>query len=236
MLIVYNFTMIGTIVNVILVIAGSLLGLLLRKGIPENISRMIMVGLGLFTCVLGVKMGIQMERPLVVVLSLILGGVCGELLHIEEFLEGVGEKLKRLVKSQGEASFTQGFVFASLLFCVGPMTILGSIQAGLQNKPELLFIKSLMDGVSSVILASAMGLGVIFSAVTVLVIQGGLTLLARQFSFLTDPVYLNDFTSVGGVMIFAIGLKLLDIKIIKVGNLLPALLVVILLTFIAGLF
>jgi uncharacterized membrane protein YqgA involved in biofilm formation len=227
--------MIGTIVNTILVIAGSLLGLLLRKGIPENISRMIMVGLGLFTCVLGVKMGIEMERPLVVVLSLILGGVCGELLHIEEFLEGIGEKLKRLVKNRGEASFAQGFVFASLLFCVGPMTILGSIQAGLQNKPELLFIKSLMDGVSSIILASAMGLGVIFSAVTVLVVQGGLTLLAQQFSFLTDPVYLNDFTSVGGIMIFAIGLKLLDVKIIKVGNLLPSLFVVILLTFIAGL-
>jgi len=228
--------MIGTIVNVILVIAGSLLGLLLKKGIPENIGRMIMIGLGLFTCVFGVKMGIQMERPLVVVLSLILGGVCGETLNIEEFLEGIGEKLKRLVKSQGEASFAQGFVFASLLFCVGPMTILGSIQAGLQNKPELLFIKSLMDGVASIILASAMGLGVIFSAITVLVIQGGLTLLAQQFSFLTDPVYLNDFTSVGGIMIFAIGLKLLDIKIIKVGNLLPALLFVILLTFIAGLF
>lgn len=227
--------MIGTIVNTILVIAGSLLGLLLRKGIPENISRMIMVGLGLFTCVLGVKMGIEMERPLVVVLSLILGGVCGELLYIEEFLEGIGEKLKRLVKNRGEASFAQGFVFASLLFCVGPMTILGSIQAGLQNKPELLFIKSLMDGVSSIILASAMGLGVIFSAVTVLVVQGGLTLLAQQFSFLTDPVYLNDFTSVGGIMIFAIGLKLLDVKIIKVGNLLPSLFVVILLTFIAGL-
>ncbi len=227
--------MIGTIVNVILVIAGSILGLLLRKGIPENISRMIMIGLGLFTCVLGVKMGIQMERPLVVVLSLILGGVCGELLHIEEFLEGIGERLKRLVKNQEETSFTQGFVFASLLFCVGPMTILGSIQAGLQNKPELLFIKSLMDGVSSIILASAMGLGVIFSAVTVLVIQGGLTLLAQQFSFLTNPVYLNDFTGVGGIMIFAIGLKLLDIKIIKVGNLLPGLIIVIVLTFLAGL-
>ncbi|UCD06344.1 MAG: DUF554 domain-containing protein [candidate division WOR-3 bacterium] len=227
--------MIGTIVNVILVIAGSLLGLLLRKGIPENISKIIMIGLGLFTCVLGVKMGIQMQRPLVVVLSLILGGVCGEILHIEDFLEGIGEKLKRLAKSQGEASFAQGFVFASLLFCVGPMTILGSIQAGLQNKPELLLIKSLMDGVSSVILASAMGLGVIFSAITVLVIQGGLTLLAQQFSFLTDPTYLNDFTSVGGIMIFAIGLKLLNIKIIKVGNLLPALGFVIILTFIAGL-
>jgi len=227
--------MIGTVVNVILVIAGSILGLLLRKGIPENVSKMIMVGLGLFTCILGVRMGIQMERPLVIVLSLILGGVCGELIHIEEFLEGIGEKLKRLVKNQGETSFAQGFVFASLLFCVGPMTILGSIQAGLQNKPDLLFIKSLMDGVSSVILASAMGLGVIFSAVTVLATQGGLTLLAQQFSFLTDPVYLNDFTSVGGVMIFAIGLKLLDIKIIKVGNLLPSLLFVLLLTFVAGL-
>ncbi|MDH4210464.1 MAG: DUF554 domain-containing protein [candidate division WOR-3 bacterium] len=227
--------MIGTIVNTVLVIVGSLLGLLLRKGIPENFSRMIMVGLGLFTCVLGVKMGIQMERPLVVVLSLILGGVCGELLHVEEFLEGIGERLKRLVKNQGETSFAQGFVFASLLFCVGPMTILGSIQAGLQNKPELLFVKSLMDGVSSVILASAMGLGVIFSAVTVLVIQGGLTLLAQQFSFLTDPVYLNDFTGVGGIMIFAIGLKLLAVKTIKVGNLLPGLVIVIILTFIAGL-
>ncbi len=227
--------MIGTTVNVILVIAGSILGLLLRKGIPKNISKMIMVGLGLFTCVLGVKMGIQMERPLVVILSVILGGVCGELLHIEEFLESIGERLKRLVKRQGETSFAQGFVFASLLFCVGPMTILGSIQAGLQNRPELLFVKSLMDGVSSIILASAMGTGVIFSAATVLIIQGGLTLLAQQFSFLTNPVYLNDFTGVGGIIIFAIGLKLLNIKIIKVANLLPALLVVILVAFIAAL-
>ncbi|UCF70580.1 MAG: DUF554 domain-containing protein [candidate division WOR-3 bacterium] len=227
--------MIGTVVNIILVAVGSILGLILRKGIPEDISKMIMVGLGLFTCVLGVRMGIQMERPLVVILSVILGGVCGELLHIEEFLGSIGERLKRLVKRQGETSFAQGFVFASLLFCVGPMTILGSIQAGLQNKPELLFIKSLMDGVSSIILASAMGMGVIFSAATVLVIQGGLTLLARQFSFLTNPAYLNDFTGVGGIMIFAIGLKLLNIKIIKVANLLPSLLIVILVAFIATL-
>ncbi|UCD19038.1 MAG: DUF554 domain-containing protein [candidate division WOR-3 bacterium] len=227
--------MIGTVVNIILVIAGSILGLILRKGIPENIGKMIMVGLGLFSCVLGVRMGIQMERPLVVILSVILGGVCGEILHIDEFLESIGERLKRLVKRGGETSFAQGFVFASLLFCVGPMTILGSIQAGLQNKPDLLFIKSLMDGVSSVILASAMGTGVIFSAATVLVIQGGLTLLAQQFSFLTNPAYLNDFTGVGGVMIFAIGLKLLDIKIIKVANLLPALPIVILAAFIAAL-
>lgn len=223
--------MIGTVVNTILVIAGSLIGMLLRKGIPENIKKIIMVGLGLFSCILGGKMGFEMQRPLLVVLSLILGGVIGELLHIEDFLESIGTKLKHLVKAQGETSFAQGFVFASLLFCVGPMTILGSIQAGLQNKPELLFIKSLMDGVSSIILASSLGLGVIFSALTVLVIQGGLTVLAQQFSFLTDPVYLNDFTSVGGIMIFAIGLRLLDIKRIKVSNLLPALVIVLLLAF-----
>ncbi|MBE0433561.1 DUF554 domain-containing protein [candidate division WOR-3 bacterium] len=226
--------MIGTIVNTVLVIAGSLLGLLLRRGIPENIKQIIMVGLGLFTCILGAKMGLEMERPLVVVLSLILGGVCGELLRVEDLLEGLGERLKRLVRARGETSFVQGFVFASLLFCVGPMTILGSIQAGLQNDPELLFIKSLMDGVSSIILSSTLGLGVLFSAATVLIVQGGLTLLARQFSFLTGPAYMSDFTSVGGIMILAIGLKLLDIKTIKVANLLPALVVSIILIFLAG--
>ena len=228
--------MIGTIVNTVLVVIGSLAGMLLRKGIPDNIKKTIMIGLGLFSCILGAKMGFEMNRPLVVVLSLILGGVIGEVLHVEEFLESIGEKLKRIVKARGESSFAEGFVFASILFCVGPMTILGSIQAGLQNRPELLFVKSLMDGVSSIILASTMGFGVIFSAVTVLVIQGGLTLLARQFMFLTDPAYLNDFTSVGGIMIFAIGLRLMSVKSIKVSNFLPALVIVLLITFIATTF
>ena len=227
--------MIGTYVNTILVVIGSLLGLLLKKGIPESIKRIIMIGLGLFTCILGVKMGIEMQGPLVIILSIILGGIIGEILKIEDFLEGIGTRLKRLVKAHGETSFAQGFVTASLLFCVGPMTILGSLQAGLENKPELLFVKSLMDGVSSIILASTMGFGVIFSALTVLIIQGGLTLLAQQFSFLTQPIYLSNFTSVGGIMIFAIGLKLLGIKQIKVGNFLPALVIIIFLTYIAGL-
>ncbi len=227
----YNDSVIGTVVNVILVIIGSLLGLLLKRGIPDNIKRVILVGLGLFSCVLGVKMAIEMQKALVVVLSLICGGVVGELLKIEDFLENIGTRLKRLARAHGETSFTEGFVTASLLFCVGPMTILGSIQAGLQNRPDLLFIKSLMDGVSSIILASTLGFGVIFSALTVLVIQGGLTLLAQQFHFLTDPTYLNDFSGVGGIMIFAIGIKLLGIKPIKVGNFLPALIVVVLFTF-----
>jgi len=227
--------MIGTFVNTTLVVIGSLTGMLLRKGIPENIKKIIITGLGLFTCILGAKMGFGMQRPLAVILSLILGGVIGEILKIEDFLEHIGARLRRLTKAHAETSFAQGFVTASLLFCAGPMTILGSLQAGLQGKPELLFVKSLMDGVSSIILASSLGFGVIFSALTVLIIQGGLTLLAQQFSFLTDPFYLHDFTSVGGIMIFAIGLKLLGIKFIKVANFLPALVIVVLLIYFSSL-
>ena len=227
--------MIGTFVNTTLVVIGSLTGMLLRKGIPESIQKIIITGLGLFSCILGGKMGFEMQRPLAVILSLILGGIIGELLKIEDFLENIGARLRRLTKAQAETSFAQGFVTASLLFCVGPMTILGSLQAGLQGKPELLFVKSLMDGVFSIILASSLGFGVIFSALTVLIIQGGLTLLAQQFSFLTDPFYLHDFTSVGGIMIFAIGLKLLGIKLIKVANFLPALAIVVLLIYLNAL-
>ncbi len=228
--------MIGVFTNTLLVFLGSLVGLLLKRGIPENIKKIVLIGLGLFTCILGIKMGLEMERPLIIVLSLVVGGALGETLRIEAFLEEIGAKLKRLVKTQDEASFAQGFVTASLLFCVGPMTILGCLQAGLENNPELLFVKSLMDGVSSIILCSTLGIGVMFSAVAVLIIQGSLTLLAQQLHFLTDAIYLSDFTSVGGIIIFAIGIKLLGIKQIKVGNFLPALIIVLLLVFFAQLF
>lgn len=228
--------MIGVFTNTLLVFLGSLVGLLLKKGIPENIKKIVLIGLGLFTCILGIKMGLEMERPLIIVLSLVVGGALGEILRIEAFLEEIGTKLKRLVKTQDEASFAQGFVTASLLFCVGPMTILGCLQAGLEDNPELLFVKSLMDGVSSIILCSTLGIGVMFSAVAVLIIQGSLTLLAQQLHFLTDAIYLSDFTSVGGIIIFAIGIKLLGIKQIKVGNFLPALIIVLLLVFFAQLF
>lgn len=228
--------MIGVFANTVLVFLGSIVGLLLKRGIPENIKKIIMIGLGLFTCVFGIRMGLEMEKPLIVVVSLVLGGALGELLRIETLLEGLGTSMKQIIKTQDETSFSQGFVTASLLFCVGPMTILGCLQAGLENNPELLFIKSLMDGVSAAILCSTLGIGVMFSAIFVLVFQGLLTLLARQVNFLTLPMYLNDFTSVGGIMIFAIGIKLLGVKQIKVGNFLPALVFVLFLVFISTLF
>ncbi len=228
--------MIGVFANTLLVFVGSLVGLLLKRGISENIKKIVLIGLGLFTCILGIKMGLEVERPLIVVISLVVGGTLGEALRIEAFLEEIGMKLKRFVRTQDETSFAQGFVTASLLFCAGPMTVLGCLQAGLENNPELLFVKSLMDGVSAIILCSTLGIGVMFSAVAVLIIQGSLTLLAQQLHFLTDAVYLNDFTSVGGIIIFAIGIKLLGIKQIKVGNFLPALVCVLLFTFIYRLF
>lgn len=228
--------MIGVIANTILVILGTGIGLFLKKGIPEKIKKTIMIGLGLFTCILGIKFGLEMSNGLVVVLSIIIGGALGQLIGIEEAIERLGSKLKHLVSSGEKGLFAQGFVFASLLFCVGPMTVLGCVQAGLENNPELLFIKSLMDGVSAIILASSFGIGVLFSALTVLFYQGGLVLLAGQMGFLTMDQYLSDFTSVGGIIIFSIGIKLLGLKPIKSGNFLPALVVVVFIKFLMSIF
>jgi uncharacterized membrane protein YqgA involved in biofilm formation len=191
--------------------------------------------LGLFTSVLGIKMGLEMQQALVVVLSIVAGGAIGQVLKIEENIEALGNTLRSWIKSNNETTFAPGFVFASLLFCVGPMTVLGCIQAGIDGDPELLLIKSIMDGVSAMILASTLGMGVLLSAVTVLILQGALVLLAQQITFLTLPLYLGDFTSVGGIIIFGIGIKLLGIKKLKAGNFLPALVLVVLFTFLATL-
>lgn len=221
--------MIGTITNTVLVLIGSLIGMLLQKGIPENIKQIIMSGLGIFTCILGIKMGIQMETPIIVIVSLVLGGISGEILKIEESIELIGEKFKKIIRFSESGRFSQGFVTASILFSVGPMTILGCIQDGLLHKPELLITKSIMDGISAIILTSTLGIGVLFSAIVVLLFQGSITILAGQLDFLGEPYYLNDFTGIGGMLVFGIGIRLLGIKDIKVGNFLLGLLFIILL-------
>ncbi|MCX7995300.1 MAG: DUF554 domain-containing protein [candidate division WOR-3 bacterium] len=221
--------MIGTFTNTALVIFGSLIGLWLKKGIPENIKNIILIGLGIFTCLLGVKMGIQMEKPVVIIISLVLGGIIGELINIELLIERIGEKFKKIGSLSESETFAQGFVTASVLFSIGPMTILGCIQDGLLNRPELLITKSIMDGVSAIILTSTLGIGVLFSALVVFLFQGSMTLLARQLHFLGTSYFLNDFTGTGGMLVFAIGIRLLGIKDIKVGNFLPALILVIVL-------
>ncbi len=187
-----------------------------------------MTALGLFTLLIGVKMGLLIQKPLAVILSLAAGGIVGELLRIEDGLAALGQRLKTLTGQTGAANFSQGFMSASVLFLVGPMTIIGCLQDGLARNPELLLIKSLMDGISSAILASLLGVGVLFSALAVLVVQGLLTLLAGQLEFLSHAYYLNDFTAVGGIMVIGISIRLLGLKDIKVGNYLPALVFVVL--------
>lgn len=227
--------MIGTVVNTITVLIGSTVGTIVGDRLPEKIHTKVMEGIGLVTILIGMKMAFDVKYILVVIGSIALGGVIGEAIGVEEYLEKFADKLKKRFASEDKKDFVTGFVTSTLLFTVGPMTILGCVQDGLYGNHELLFAKSMLDGISSLALASAMGVGVIFSAPAVLVIQGGLTLLSSYFIFLTKTPFLQDFTSVGGLIIIALGLRLLRIKDIKPGNFLPGLVVVIFLDWIATL-
>jgi len=216
-------------VNVAAVLLGSGIGLAVGKRLPERLQRIITTGLGLSTLLIGMQMGLKVQNMLVLIASLVIGGVVGELLGIEAGLERAGEWLKSRARSSS-GTFVTGFVTASLVFCVGPMTIVGSIQEGMSGNPEIIYTKSMLDGAASVAFASSLGIGVSFAAVTVLVLQGALTLLGAQLAFLLRAEILNELTATGGLLILAIGLMLLEVKRIRVANLLPALVVVVLLT------
>lgn len=219
----------GTFVNVAAVLIGSGIGLAIGSRLSERLQRIITTGLGLSTLLIGMQMALKVGNVLVVIASMVIGGVVGELLGIEEALERAGEWLKSRARSRS-GTFVAGYVTASLVFCVGPMTLLGSIQEGLTGNPDIIYTKSMLDGAASVAFASSLGIGVGFAAVTVLVFQGALTLLGAQLAFLLRPEILNELTATGGLLILAIGLLLLDVKRIRVANLLPALVVVVLLT------
>ncbi len=219
----------GTLVNVVAVLVGSGIGLAVGNRLPGRLQPIITTGLGLSTLLIGVQMALKVQNMLVVIASMVIGGAVGELLGIERALERAGEWLK--VRARADSgTFVTGFVTASLVFCVGPMTILGSIQEGISGNPEIIYTKSMLDGAASVAFASSLGIGVGFAAITVLVLQGSLTLLGAQLSFLLRPEILNELTATGGLLILAIGLLLLDVKRLPVANLLPALLVAVLLT------
>jgi uncharacterized membrane protein YqgA involved in biofilm formation len=219
----------GTIVNAVAILVGSGIGLAAGSRLPERLQRIITTGLGLCTLLIGVQMTLKVQNILVVIAGMVLGGAIGELLNIDGALERVGERLKSWARS-GSGTFVTGYVTASLVFCVGPMTIVGSLQEGIGGNAELLYTKSLLDGAASVAFASSLGIGVSFAALTVVVLQGLLTLLGAKLAFLLRPEMLNELTATGGLLILAIGFLLLDIKRLPVANLLPALLLVVLLT------
>lgn len=222
--------MLGTIVNAVTIIMGTLLGNSLKDRFSENIKNTVMHGLSLTVMLIGLSMAITTENMLIVTLSMVIGGIIGEVLKIEDRLNDFGKKLEARFSGEG-GDFTRAFVSASLIYCVGAMAVIGSIQSGLEGDHSILFVKSILDGVSAVVFSSSMGIGVAFSALPVFVYQGAITLAASFVkAILTDSI-ITEMTATGGLLIFGIGLNMLGINVnIKIGNLLPAIFVAVLLT------
>ncbi|MDR1861184.1 MAG: DUF554 domain-containing protein [Bacteroidales bacterium] len=227
--------MIGTLVNTGAVIVGSSIGLLIKQALPKRYETIYFQAVGLFTIVLGIKMSLAMAAPLPVVLSLVIGGFTGLLFRLDERVEHLGDSLKKSIHSKNER-FTEGLTTGLLLFCMGSMTIVGCIEEGFGATSDLLLTKSVMDFFSSIMLAAAMGLGILFSAIAVLVFQGGITLLVSVIGAGIPENIISEIGVAGGIILLGLGLNLLDIKNIKVINLLPALLYVGLFIWLKSLF
>lgn len=213
--------MLGTIVNTLSIIAGSLIGLLFKGSIPEKYSQTVQHAIGLAVILIGIKSALKTDAILMVIISLALGSLLGELLRIEERLDQLGNWIGRRVSKESDG-IAKGFVSTSLLYCVGAMAIIGSMESGLTGNHQTLFAKSILDGIGSVLFASTLGVGVLFSSISVFLYQGFLTLTASSMKPLLLPGVVSQMSAVGGLLIVAIGIGLLEIKKIKIGNMLPA--------------
>jgi uncharacterized membrane protein YqgA involved in biofilm formation len=213
--------LIGTFTNTGAILAGSLIGISAGKYLPERIKTIIMQALGLSVVLIGLKMALSGRDPIVAIGCVLLGAITGELLRIEQGIEYLGEWLKARARSNS-STFVQGFVSTSILYLTGAMMIVGSIQDGTTGDASTLYIKSLLDGVASIALSSTLGIGVAFSAISVLLVQGSITLLASKVLFMQNPAVLDAVTASGGLLIVGIGTNLLDVTKIRIGNMLPA--------------
>ncbi|MCA1042210.1 DUF554 domain-containing protein [Bacillus infantis] len=220
--------LLGTLVNGLLIVIGTLLGKLLHR-IPESMKGTVMYAIGLAVIVLGLQMGFKSENFLIVILSLVLGAVIGEWLGLEDKLNAVGNWLERKIGSNGQGSISQGFVTATLIFVIGAMAIIGALDSGIRGDHDVLYTKSIIDGFTALILTTTLGIGVIFSAIPVVLYEGLIALFATQIDRFVPQALMDQFilemTAAGGVMIFAIGLNLTGLTKIRVANLLPGILV-----------
>ncbi|MEC1521863.1 DUF554 domain-containing protein [Neobacillus niacini] len=225
--------LLGTLVNGLLIIIGVLIGKLLNR-IPESMKTTVMYAIGLSVIVLGLQMGLKSENFLIVIISLVMGAVLGELMQLEEKLNQLGLWLENKLGSSkmgsnGKGSIAEGFVTATLIFVIGAMAIIGALDSGIRGDHDVLYTKGLIDGFTSIILTTTLGVGVIFSAIPVMLYQGLIALFATQINTFIPQVLMDQFivemTATGGVMIFAIGLNLTGLVKIKVANLLPAIVV-----------
>jgi uncharacterized membrane protein YqgA involved in biofilm formation len=238
--------MTGTIINIFTVLAGGTLGLLFGARLPERLKATVIAGMGLFTAAIGIQMFLKTENPLIVLGAILVGALLGEWWKIEDGLQNLGGELeRRFTREPGtdttsgarhKGDFVRGFLTASLLFCVGPMTILGSIQDGLTGNYELLAVKSVLDGFAALAFASTLGVGVLFSTLVILVFQGGISLLAFQLNAIVTAPMLNEMTAAGGILLIGLAVSsLLEIRRIRTGNFLPALAVAPLIVWILNL-
>ncbi len=221
---------IGTLINVVTVAVGSLLGLLLQQIFTDEIEKIVFQAIGLGTILIGLKMALKLPDGymLVVIFSMILGGIFGELIHLDDWMFGLSEKLKNSLGFT-ESKFSEGLITAFLLFCIGSMTIVGAIEEGLNQNKELLIIKSTLDGFSSIALAASFGIGVLFSIIPLLLFQGGLTLGSKKMSSVFDQTTIDVLSSIGGILIIGISINILGLGKINLENLLPSLLLSIIL-------
>jgi uncharacterized membrane protein YqgA involved in biofilm formation len=220
--------LLGTLANAVAIIIGGISGSVLKRGLSERFSNLIISGLGLLTMTLGIMFAIQSKNIMVVVFSLVLGAILGEWIDIEKRMNDLGDFVQDKLKAK-EGNFSQGFVTASLLFCIGSMAIMGSLQSGLLNDHNILFTKSIMDGVIAVVFASTLGIGVALSFLPVVIYQGTITMLASVVAPYLSEAVMTEMTATGGVLLLGVGISILGIKKIKVGNMLPAIFLPILL-------
>ncbi|MCC8020097.1 MAG: DUF554 domain-containing protein [Rikenellaceae bacterium] len=246
--------MTGTLVNTATIIAGSLLGIILRSRLSRRAVDIVFQGIGLFTLALGVSMSLSSDRFLLIILSIVGGSLLGQWMRIDKRLDRFSGYLHAIAKRDrvpvaavetpplpgavpavsGSSVFTEGFITATMLYCVGSMSILGAIEDGMGLTPNLLYTKSIMDGVTSIILASSFGIAIMLSAIPVLVYQGLLTLLAYYVSTLMSQAMIDDLTAVGGIMLIGLSVNILKVKEVNVVNMLPALVVILILSYYWG--
>ncbi|KNY28096.1 DUF554 domain-containing protein [Pseudobacteroides cellulosolvens] len=218
--------MIGVIVNTAAVIIGSLIGLMLKKGIPKKFTDAVMLGIGLCTIYIGISGTLKGKNTLILIISIVIGAILGTWMDIDKRINTMGDWIGQKFKSSsGSVSVAEGFVTASLLFCIGALTIVGSLNAGLSGDNEMLFTKSVLDFISSTMLCVSLGIGVLFSAFFVLVFQGSIVLLAQFLQPILNDSAIAEITCTGSLMIIALGLNIIGLTKIKVANYLPGIIV-----------
>ena len=231
--------MTGTFINVIAILIGSGIGMLFGPRLSDRLKSTVLSGMGIFTAAVGMRMFLKTENMLIVLGALILGAVLGEWLKIEDWLQNLGIWIEKRIPGNpegGSGRFVRGFLAASVLYCTGPMAVLGSISDGLSGDYLTLSIKSVLDGFLSIAFSSALGIGVAFSALPVFSYQGTITLLAAQLNAIISPAMMNEMTATGGILLIGIGISsMLELKKIRVGNFLPALAIAPAIVYVLGL-